>query len=169
MSLTIDRIGAVTLLTLDRPEVANAVSIEMAVGITEAIDAFAADEAARVLVVMGAGERAFCAGGDVSTLLVCTSHPHVDRVGPLGSARLEPGKPTIAAVNGYCFGGGLELAAWCDFRIAATNAEFGGSSFELGLVVHSLSGWSWPFCAGPTQTLLTLVNCRVPKTPSSRP
>lgn len=135
MSLTIDRTGAVTLLTLNRPKAANAVSIEMAVDIAEAIDAFADDETAKVLVVTGAGERAFCAGGDIATLSDATSHRHADRAGPLGFARLDPGKPTIAAVNGYCFGGGMELAAWCDFRIASENAEFGALNRQWGVTL----------------------------------
>jgi enoyl-CoA hydratase len=135
VSLIIERIGAVTLVTLDRPQVANAVSTDMAVGIAEAIDAFAADDDARVLVVTGSGERAFSAGGDLSTLLETTSHAHADRAGPLGFARLEPGKPTIAAVNGYCFGGGMELALWCDFRIASENAEFGALNRQWGVTL----------------------------------
>jgi enoyl-CoA hydratase len=60
-------------------------------------------------------------------------HRFVDVAGPMGFARLDPGKPTIAAINGYCFAGGFELAAWCDFRIAAANAEFGCLSRRWGL------------------------------------
>lgn len=135
MSLIIERLGAVTLLILDRQHAANAVSVDMAIGIAETVDAFAADDKARVLVVTGAGERAFSAGGDVSTLLEVTTHPHADRAGPLGFARLDPGKPTIAAVNGFCFGGAMELAAWCDFRIASENAEFGALNRRWGVTL----------------------------------
>ena len=128
MSITIEHFGHVTQLTLARPEAANAISVEMALALAKAIDAFAADPNAFVLVVTGTGERSFCAGGDLTELLRLTDHAEANRAGHLGFARLEPGKPTIAAVNGHCFGGGLELALWCDFRIAAENAEFGRST-----------------------------------------
>src|SRR6266508_4840928 len=90
MSIAVEQFGHVTQLTLDRPDAANAISIEMAQAIAEAIDAFAADTNARVLVVTGAGERSFCAGGDLAQLLEVTGHAQADRAGPLGFARLEP-------------------------------------------------------------------------------
>ena len=68
-------------------------------------------------------------------------HPHTERAGPMGFAHLDPGKPTIAAVNGYCFAGGMELACWCDFRIASANAEFGALNRR----------WGVPFIDGGTQ------------------
>jgi enoyl-CoA hydratase len=135
MSIAVENFGHVRQLTLDRPQAANAVSVEMALQIADAIDGFAADDNARVLVVTGAGERSFCAGGDVGQLLEITSHAQADRAGPLGFARLDPGKPTIAAVNGYCFGGGMELALWCDFRIAAENAQFGALNRQWGVTL----------------------------------
>ncbi len=135
MSIVVEQFGHVTQLTLDRQDATNAISIEMALGLAEAIDAFAVDDNARVLVVTGAGERSFCAGGDLTTLLEVADHAQADRAGPLGFARLEPGKPTIAAVNGHCFGGGMELALWCDFRIAADNAQFGALNRQWGVTL----------------------------------
>ncbi|WP_184577010.1 enoyl-CoA hydratase/isomerase family protein [Lipingzhangella halophila] len=135
MTLAVEHFGHVTQLTLDRQEAANAVNVEMALGIAEAIDAFAADDNARVLVVTGAGERSFCAGGDLARLLELPGHAEADRAGPLGFARLDPGKPTIAAVNGHCFGGGMELALWCDFRIVAENAQFGALNRQWGVTL----------------------------------
>jgi enoyl-CoA hydratase len=135
VTVTTERRGPVTLLTLDRPDAANSVTIDMAVSIAEAIDAFADDDTARVLVITGAGDKSFCAGGDISQLHEITGHPHANRAGPLGFARLDPGKPTIAAVNGHCFGGGFELALWCDFRIAAANAQFGALNRQWGVTL----------------------------------
>lgn len=139
--------GAVRVLTLNRPEVHNCVDGETAVGLAEAILDFGADAAARVLVVTGAGRRAFCSGADLRALAGLLQHPFADRAGPMGFARLDPEKPTIAAVNGYCFAGGLELAAWCDFRIAAATAEFGALNRR----------WGVPFVDGGTQRLPRLV------------
>jgi enoyl-CoA hydratase len=139
--------GAVRVLTLNRPEVHNCVDGETATGLAEAVLAFAADGAAHVLVVTGAGRRAFCSGADLKALPSLLQHPFVDRAGPMGFGRLDPGKPTIAAINGYCFAGGLELAAWCDFRIAAANAEFGVLNRR----------WGVPLVDGGTQRLPRLV------------
>jgi enoyl-CoA hydratase len=139
--------GGVRVLTLNRPEVHNCVDGETAVALAEAILAFAADPAVHVLVVTGAGRRAFCSGADLKALGGLLEHPFVDRAGPMGFARLDPGKPTIAAVNGYCFAGGLELAAWCDFRVAAATAEFGVLNRR----------WGVPLVDGGTQRLPRLV------------
>jgi enoyl-CoA hydratase len=131
----VERSGPVVTLRLNREGAANAISAEMALAIAEAIDAFAADDGGRVLVVTGAGDSAFCAGGDLNELLEITGHAQADRAGPLGFARLDPGKPTIAAVNGHCYGGGLELALWCDWRIAAENAQFGALNRQWGVTL----------------------------------
>ena len=139
--LLVEKRGAVTLITLNRPEAHNSITGGMAVGLAEAIDAFAADDSALVLVVTGAGERAFCAGANLKDVEGLIHHAHSDRAGPIGFAKLDPGKPTIAAVNGYCFAGGMELACWCDFRIASANAEFGALNRR----------WGVPFIDGGTQ------------------
>lgn len=133
--------GPVTILMLNRPEVHNCVDGEAAVAIATSIESFASDPDARVLIVTGSGEKAFCSGADLKNPSSLTSHDWVRKAGPMGFARLDPGKPTIAAINGYCFAGGMELAAWCDFRIAATNAEFGGLNRR----------WGVPFVDGGTQ------------------
>lgn len=139
--------GAVRILTLNRPEAHNCVDGETAGLLAAAIERFAGDQAARVLVVTGAGPKAFCSGADLKRIESLLRHPFVDRAGPMGFARLDPGKPTIAAVNGYCFAGGLELAAWCDFRIAAANAEFGALNRR----------WGVPFADGGTQRFARIV------------
>jgi len=139
--LLVDKRGAVTVITLNRPDAHNSITAAMAVGLAEAIDAFTADDSTRVLVVTGAGDRAFCSGANLKDVDELLHHPHADRAGPIGFAKLDPGKPTIAAVNGYCFAGGMELACWCDFRIASANAEFGALNRRFGV----------PFVDGGTQ------------------
>ena len=157
-----ERLGLVTQLTLNREEASNAINVEMALAIAEAIEAFSADENARVLVVTGAGERSFCAGGDLTELLEITDHAEVDRAGPLGFARLDPGKPTIAAVNGHCYGGGLELALWCDFRIAAENALFGALNRQWGLTLIDGGTQRLPRIVGYGNAMwLILTGCRI--------
>jgi len=133
--------GAVRILRIERPEQRNCVDGETAVGLARAIEAFAADASARVLVVTGRGDRAFCAGADLKNGATLFQHEYQGRAGPMGFARLDPGKPTIAAINGFCFAGGGELAAWCDIRIGAANAEFGCLSRR----------WGVPYTDGGTQ------------------
>lgn len=144
MTVQEQRDGAVTVVTIDRPGAHNAVDHGTAVALAAAIERFGADDDAAVLVLTGAGATSFCAGADLKAIPellgddeFCTS------VGPMGFAKLDPGKPTIAAINGYCFAGGLELAAWCDFRIAETHAEFGALNRR----------WGVPFFDGGTQRL----------------
>ncbi|HEV7686436.1 MAG TPA: enoyl-CoA hydratase-related protein, partial [Acidimicrobiia bacterium] len=139
--LLVEKRGAVTLITLNRPDAHNSITAGMAVGLAEGIDAFAADDDASVLVITGAGDRSFCSGANLKDVEELLHHPHTERAGPIGFAHLDPGKPTIAAVNGYCFAGGMELACWCDFRIASNNAEFGALNRR----------WGVPFIDGGTQ------------------
>ena len=139
--LLVERRGPITLFTLNRPDAHNSITAGIAVGLAEGIDAFAADDSARVLVITGAGDKAFCSGANLKDVGELLTHPHTERAGPIGFAKLDPGKPTIAAVNGYCFAGGMELACWCDFRIASANAEFGALNRR----------WGVPFIDGGTQ------------------
>ncbi len=145
--LLVERRGPITLLTINRPGVHNSVDGETAAALGGAIQAFGADADARVLVITGAGDRAFCAGANLKGVQDLMGHAFVDVAGPMGFARLDPGKPSIAAVNGYCFAGGMELACWCDFRIAAENAEFGALNRR----------WGVPFIDGGTQRFPRIV------------
>lgn len=131
----------VRVITINRPEVHNCVDAETAMSIAVGITKFAEDESLHVLILTGAGNEAFCSGADLKAAEPLTGHDFVESAGPMGFARLDPGKPTIAAVNGYCFAGGMELAAWCDFRIASANAEFGALNRR----------WGVPFIDGGTQ------------------
>jgi enoyl-CoA hydratase/carnithine racemase len=126
--------GPVAVLTLDRPEKLNAVTPEMATAITEAVRTCNDSDSIRCVVLTGAGERAFCAGSDIREL---------DRYATPWQFRNRPDycdairallKPSIAAVNGYAFGGGLETALSCDIRIASENASFASPEIKLGWV-----------------------------------
>lgn len=146
-AVEVEQRGAIRVLTLDRPEARNAVDGATAVALTEAIEAFAGDDQARVLIVTGAGDVSFCAGADLKRAIELFGHEAVERAGPMGFALLDPGKPTIAAVNGFCLAGGMELAAWCDIRIAEEHAQFGVLNRR----------WGVPLVDGGTQRLPRIV------------
>jgi enoyl-CoA hydratase len=138
-----ERIGAAAVLTIDRPECRNAIDYETAGGLRRGHEEFEADDGARVLVLTGAGGAAFCAGFDLKSDGLDVDDP----AGPEGFTRLTPSKPAIAAVEGWCVAGGLELALWCDLRIAAEGSTFG--CFERR--------WGVPLIDGGTQRLPRVV------------
>src|SRR2546426_3727847 len=139
-----ERSGSSALVTIDRPERRNAVDGETAKQLQECFERFERDDDARVMVLTGAGEKAFCAGADLKAIQTLDpARPG----GPLGFSRLTPSKPTIAAVSGWCLAGGFELALWCDLRIAAEGATFG--FFERR--------WGVPLIDGGTQRLPRVV------------
>ena len=142
-----ERRERITVLTINRPEVHHCIDVETAALLEEAIVEFGEDEESDVLVVTGSGPEAFSSGADLKAAEGLLEREGWNRSGPLGFARLDPGKPTIAAVNGYCFAGGLELACWCDIRIASENAEFGVLNRR----------WGVPLVDGGTQRLPRIV------------
>jgi enoyl-CoA hydratase len=129
----VERRGGVSIVTINRPEVHNCFDGETADQMTAAVEAFGADDDGRVMVVTGAGGRAFCSGADLKAPGSLVSRADTPRTAPMGFAKLDPGKPVIAAIEGYCFAGGFELAAWCDFRIAGDTSEFGCLSRRWGI------------------------------------
>jgi enoyl-CoA hydratase len=138
--VTAERRGAATLLTIDRPERHNAVDGATADALREGFEAFAQDDDARVLVLTGTGDAAFCAGADLKAIeTLDAGRPG----GPLGFTRLASPKPTIAAISGWCLAGGLELALWCDLRIATETAVLGCAERR----------WGVPLIDGGTQRL----------------
>src|SRR5579864_6020029 len=118
--------GAVLNVTIDRPEVRNAIDGPTAAALVQAFRAFDADPAQSVAVLTGAGGT-FCSGFDLTALADEARGVHIteDGDGPLGVTRMLLSKPVIAAVEGYAVAGGFEVALWCDLRVAAEDAVFG--------------------------------------------
>jgi enoyl-CoA hydratase len=141
-----ERRGAAAVLTIDRQERRNAVDGPTAELLGEGFERFEADDDARVMVLTGAGGVAFCAGADLKAIE--SLGPRLDLPeGPLGFTRRTASKPTIAAIDGWCLAGGLELALWCDLRVAGEEARLGFTERRFGV----------PLIDGGTQRLPRIV------------
>jgi enoyl-CoA hydratase len=146
MPVNYQRGGAAAVLTIDRQEQRNAVDGEAAQALGEAFERFEADDEARVLILTGAGHVSFCAGADLKAIE--TLGPRLDLPeGPLGFTRRTASKPTIAAISGWCLAGGLELALWCDLRVATGDSKLGFTERRFGV----------PLIDGGTQRLPRIV------------
>jgi len=140
--------GGVARITIDRPERRNALSWNVIAGLRDRVAEAKADPAVRVVVLTGAGDRAFCAGADLSGMRADASpaevHAGRGQLAALFDDLWSLGKPTIARVRGYCLAGGFGLALACDLVIAANDAQFGTPEIDVGL---------WPF-------MITVPLCR---------
>jgi enoyl-CoA hydratase len=130
--------GAIGWITFNNPERRNAVSMAMWQALGEIVRDFVKDDAVRVIVVKGAGDKAFVSGADISEFEQKRSSPETTRAynqasGAANDELMHAGKPTIAMIRGYCIGGGVSVALSCDMRIAAEGARFGVPAAKLGL------------------------------------
>lgn len=148
--------GGIAKITFNRPKVLNAMNFEVMTELAHALKICAADDAVKVFILTGIGEKAFVAGADISQMQY-SSPVEIMKLMELGQETLRfletMGKPSIAAVNGFALGGGTEIALACDIRIAAENAMFGQPEILIGI----LPGW------GGTQRLPRLVGMGIAK------
>lgn len=153
MSVGYEVDGPVVTVTIDRPEVRNAVDPQTAEELREALRRFDADESLSVAVLTGAGGT-FCAGFDLKALAAGNTYQITDTgEGPMGPTRMELGKPVIAAIEGYAVAGGLELALWCDLRIAARDAVLGVFNRRFGVPLIDLGTVRLPRLIGQGRAL----------------
>ena len=145
-----EKSGGIATITLNRPEALNAFSKEVIEEILKALEDVKADENTRVVILTGAGEKAFSAGADIKAMkgMNALKARELSLIGEKLCDALENlEKPVIAAINGYALGGGLEVAMACDIRIASENARMGQTEINIGLI----PGW------GGTQRLTRLI------------
>jgi enoyl-CoA hydratase len=140
--------GRAFLVSINRPDQRNCVDGETAGLLEDAVSEFKRNDALDVMVLTGAGDVAFCSGADLKNIDSLITREGAGRSGPMGISRItDVNKPVLAAINGYCTAGGLELACWCDFRIASADAQFGVLNRR----------WGVPLTDGGTQRLPLIV------------
>ena len=151
--VAVSRQGAVTVVTIDRPAVRNAVDATTAAQLADAFGAFDDDPAARIGVLTGAGGT-FSAGADLKAL-AAGERRAIDETGggPMGPTRMTLGKPVVAAIEGHAVAGGLELALWCDLRVAARDAVLGVYCRRIGVPLVDLGTVRLPRLIGHSRAM----------------
>ncbi len=153
MNVDISKQGPVTIVTITRPRVRNAVDPATAEDLVTAFTEFDSDPDALVAVLTGQGGN-FCAGADLKSLSQGNVRPVVEEGdGPMGPTRMTLGKPVIGAIEGYAVAGGLELALWCDLRVAASDAVLGVFCRRFGVPLVDLGTVRLPRLIGHSQAM----------------
>lgn len=162
-SVLVKRTGKVVVVTINRPQARNAVDAATAQALAEAFQAFDRDDELHAAILTGA-QGTFCAGADLREIAEGRRPPvQEDGTGPMGPTWLLLGKPVIAAVEGYAVAGGLELALWCDLRVAARDAVFGVFNRRFGVPLIDLGTVRLPRMIGQGRALdLVLTGRAVP-------
>jgi len=152
-TVIITREESVGMITLNRPEALNALNDELIDELHQAVNIVSADEQTKVLIITG-NDKAFCAGGDIKTMINMDPLQMKEYLIPIHAVFnkiAELPKPTIAAISGFAFGGGVELSLTCDFRIAAGNAKFGFPEINLGIFPAAGGSQRLPRLVGATK------------------
>ncbi len=166
-TLVVDRDGPVTVVTINRPERRNAVDSVCADQLRHAFMAFDADDTQSVAVLTGAA-GAFCAGADLKAVAEGDRRPIPDQgPGPMGPTRLTLSKPVLAAVEGYAVAGGIELALWCDLRVAAEDAVFGVFCRRFGVPLCDLGTVRLPRIVGHGRAMDLILTGRAVTAPEA--
>ncbi|MBX3518752.1 MAG: crotonase/enoyl-CoA hydratase family protein [Xanthobacteraceae bacterium] len=152
--LLLEKRGRIFIVTVNRPERRNAFNLEVAEQIYAAFKQFDADETLDVAVLTGAGGN-FCAGADLHALAQGEKRPFLPEgdFAPMGCTRLKLSKPVIAAVEGYAVAGGIEVACWCDLRVAAKSATFGVFCRRFGVPLIDLGTIRLPRLIGHSRAM----------------
>jgi enoyl-CoA hydratase len=166
-ALAVEHDGPVTVVTINRPERRNAVDSVCADQLREAFVAFDHDADCSVAVLTGA-DGSFCAGADLKAVTEGDRRPIPDRgPGPMGPTRLTLSKPVIAAVEGYAVAGGIELALWCDLRVAAEDAIFGVFCRRFGVPLCDLGTVRLPRIVGHGRAMDLILTGRAVAAPEA--
>tara|TARA_R110000868_G_scaffold38_9_gene361 strand:+ start:6663 stop:7433 length:771 start_codon:yes stop_codon:yes gene_type:complete len=156
-NIKIERDGFVGIITINRPEKLNSMTPEMASALVEAVTGFNTDDAIRCVILTGAGDKAFSAGSDIRVLDDYDTPWNFRNRPDYCDAIRALLKPSIAAVNGYAFGGGLETAMACDIRIAADTASFAAPEIKLGWIGGGGMAVNLAHAVGPSNAALMIM------------
>ena len=162
-TLIYEKEGPLALVTLNRPRFLNAYNIQMRDDLFEVLNAIRDDDEVRVALIKGAGEKAFCAGADLSEFLTAPPPVAARRIRfnrDVWGLFLSIPQPLIAVLHGYVLGSGVEMALCCDLRITADDAQFGLPEVELGIIPAAGGTQTLPRAVGPAGALEMLLTGR---------